>query len=103
MKYINTYENRVAEFEKQQKYLNSKAKPAEPVSKEAIDAGIPATLDKRFVKNPYEIARDKTLLDMPEFRRKEILSMEKRGDTNNARYNEFTARVAKLGDSLSNA
>lgn len=102
MKYTNIYSNRVAEFEAQQKeYLNSP--PQSKVSEQAIKDGIPATLDKRFVKNPYELAKEKILLDMTASRRNEILAMEKRGDINNARYNEFISRVANLGDSFSNS
>lgn len=100
MKYINTYTNRVAEFEakEKEKYLNSR-----PVSQQAIKNGIPATFDKRFVKNPYELAREKILLDMPASQRAEILRMENKNNKDNATYREFISRVARLGDNFSNS
>src|SRR3954470_3868232 len=99
MNYTNTYTNRVAEFERQQKeYLNSPKKPAvprdSPVSNEAIKEGIPATLDKKFITNPYETAREKILLDMSINRRKEILRMEELKKMENATYREFIEKVA---------
>lgn len=52
-------------------------------------------------KNPYIRARILVLQKYPEWRRKEIGTMEQNGDIHNKFYQEFVRAVAELGDQLS--
>lgn len=52
-------------------------------------------------KNPYIRARGMILEKLSTSRRKEIMEMEKNGNINNTKYQEFLNDVTKLGDSLS--
>ena len=53
-------------------------------------------------KNPYVRARQIVLDKLPEWRRKEIETMEKLGNTDNKFYKDFVAEVMKIGDALPN-
>lgn len=53
-------------------------------------------------KNPYIRARQQVLMKYPEWRRKEIATIEKNGDFDNKHYQDFVKEVAALGDKLSN-
>lgn len=52
-------------------------------------------------KNPYVRARAQVLMKYPEWRRKEIATMERTGNTDNKHYEDFVHEVATLGDKLS--
>jgi hypothetical protein len=52
-------------------------------------------------KNPYIRARHMILEKMSLARKKELEDMEKSGNTDNKKYQDFIKEVAKLGDSLS--
>jgi hypothetical protein len=52
-------------------------------------------------KNPYLQARNQVLNKYPEWKRIELLRMEKDNKTDNYTYKEFVKEVRMLGDSLS--
>lgn len=52
-------------------------------------------------KNPYVRARHQILMAYPEWRRKEIATLEKTGNTDDKHYKDFVHEVAILGDKLS--
>lgn len=90
--YENTYANRVAQFEQDEKKATaavSKKKTATP--KVAVNT-----------ENPYLRARLKVLADYKEWRRNEIEELEKSGNINDPHYLSFVKEVAALGDSYAN-
>lgn len=48
--------------------------------------------------NPYYQARQRVLKDLPEWRRKEVLDMEKTGDIENRYYDDFVRQVIALAE-----
>lgn len=85
----NTYKNRVAEFEQQQKQ--------QPCS---ITQKVQPKVAKCNPKNPYLLAREKVMAGLPDWRRTEVLGMEARGDLDNSHYYQFVKMVAEEGDKL---
>ena len=85
----NTYVNRVAEFEQQQKQHA-------PCATNVIIS--PPSGNS---KNPYRIARETVLNNFPEWRRNEVLGMERSGNLDNSHYMQFVKEVAEEGDRLS--
>ena len=81
---FETYQNRVAAFEAQQKQ-SAPAKTAAPTK-------------PTDTQNPYLRARIEILNKYPEWRRNEVREMERTGDINNAHYDAFVHEVALLGD-----
>ncbi len=85
----NTYSNRVAKFKKDQKasapIVNKMTEKSKPVSTE----------------NPYLRARNEILDKYPNWKKKEVQTMEAGNDLNNPHYLEFVKEVAELGDSFS--
>ena len=51
--------------------------------------------------NPYLQARRMVLKKMPEWRQREIATMEKNGNLDNSHYTAFVKEVAEQGDKLS--
>lgn len=90
----NTFDNRVYQFEQDQKRVANAAAPKETV-KQTKKTSIPPSSG-----NPYIQARHKILEEYPEWRRTEIATMEKTGDIDNRHYDDFVREVAILGDSL---
>lgn len=82
--HLNTYENRVTDYE-----LSGKVSPKKPKK---------STTPK---DNPYLIARNEILDGLTDWRRKEILVMESENNLDNRVYNEFTDQVHRLGDKYS--
>jgi hypothetical protein len=86
----NTLDNRVAQFERDQKTVSvPKKKGRRPTS-------LPPSSG-----NPYIQARHEVLSKYSEWRRNEIAVMEKTGNIDNRYYNDFVHEVAILGDKLS--
>lgn len=48
--------------------------------------------------NPYYKARQRVLSDLPEWRRKEVLEMEKIGNVDNRYYEDFVRQVIALAE-----
>jgi hypothetical protein len=84
LKITDTYENRVAEFEKNQRGCKS-------------DSLIP----NEKSSNPYYTARLYVLANYPEWKKKQLLEMEKIHDIDNSTYMRFVKDVAKEGDKRS--
>lgn len=88
--YQNTYTNRVAQFQKEQKPLN-----AGPQTKKNGKASKTVSVAE---ENPYLRARTETLAKYPAWRRAQIEDMERNNDIDNHIYDDFVHDVAKLGD-----
>lgn len=86
--YENTYENRVAQFKKEEKI----AAVAQKQRKTTV------TTSSTDTKNPYLRARIEILNNYPEWRKNEIIEMERIKNTDNRAYNDFVHDVAVLGD-----
>jgi hypothetical protein len=88
----NTLDNRIAQFERDQKVETTEKVASAPKKKSPT---------KPTPGNPYTQARIKVLEEYPEWRREEIAEMEKTGNINNRHYEDFVHTVTMLGDSLS--
>jgi len=82
-----TYENRVKQFEQDQK------------RKKTVTNNRKKKINK---KNPYLRARHQILNELPQWRRNEVLTMESKNDIENHHYMTFVRLVAERGDVLSN-
>lgn len=60
----------------------------------------PKQVTKTTSNNPYIIARETVLNGFEEWKRNEILTMEKEKNINNRWYNDFIKEVISVGDSL---
>ena len=89
----NIFDNRVAQFERDQKKISVEEAPA--LKKTVKKAGSVA-----YSGNPYMQARQKVLEGYPEWRRIEVATMEKTGDVNNRFYADFVQSVVTLGDEI---
>ena len=78
--------NRVAQFMKKEQLQSNTRTETKPITK-ALD-----------VENPYLKARLKILSDYKEWRRNEILEMERTMNIDNPHYDSFVHEVAILGD-----
>lgn len=89
----NYFDNRVYQFDHDQKRAANAAlkKTAKQTKKTSI---LPSS------GNPYIQARHKILEEYPEWRRVEIATMEKNGNTENRHYMDFVHAVAVLGDEI---
>lgn len=88
---LNTYENRVAAWEKKNQPVEATKKPKKRLSKK----------QKALQENPYYRARNDLLESFEEWKTKRILRYESEGNTDDASYYDFIKRVAKLGDKYS--
>jgi len=90
-KLFETFENRVAKFEKDEKLRRDTA---------ALRAKYNAsnTVKAADEQNPYLRARLQVLMKYPQWRRNEVLEMERTGHINNPHYDSFVHDVAVQGD-----
>jgi predicted lipid-binding transport protein (Tim44 family) len=77
-----------------QRLLDEEAKVKAAVKEKGIATA------KATKANPYLTARNIVLAEYPEWRRKELLDMESKGDKNNSRYNDFVRAIIREGDKL---
>ncbi len=49
--------------------------------------------------NRYRLAKEKILMDLPVWRKKELVEMETTGQRDHRRYTEFTQQVIELAES----
>lgn len=83
----DTYANRVAQFEADERRKAAEVQPELPPLQ------IPSTSE-----NPFVRARVDVLNKYSEFKRREIEQMEKTGDKSNRVYEEFIADVAQAAE-----
>jgi hypothetical protein len=89
--YQNTYDNRVAQFNKEQKPLNTGTPNKKTLAKTAAASS----------NNPYVRARIEVLTTYSSWKKKQIEIMERTNDLDNHIYNDFIHDVAVLGDKYS--
>ena len=80
-----TYKNRVKQFNQTTKSTTRKKNRTRKVNK----------------SNPYLMARTQILNDFPQWRRNEVMQMEKENNIDNHHYENFVHLVAELGDIIS--
>lgn len=90
----NTYNNRVAQFEADEK----KAKAAEKHAAKAATAIEKKTLpsDIKSMSNAYCVAYNKVLAELPAWKRTEIIGIIKDKDYDNRFYEEFIIQVLQV-------
>lgn len=101
--YLNTYTNRVKQFEEDEKrkakspVVKSQDKKQAPTAKPS-PAVLPEAFPANGETNPYKRARLEVLAAMEPADRTHILELEEAGKLDDRLYNEFIAKVSQVAE-----